>query len=286
MPTGPYATRMRNLVRASGEKRVVLDFWANDIRRTLTNDFIAMYLEHPESFTACHNVANTLVSKMGTGDLTELQRSRRDDFAPAVAGIRNGGYVMEIKFHADHSVCLVSRAGETHVEHFEAWAGAGTDLGSVAAYLFTKSVFDDYEDCRPTRGDAADALAGLAAGTDLAENVGTLTRCNAEACGIGHDPFNVTVKYKALRSINDWEQETKREIKAWTEKLSEVVYHADHDEPHKLRCRVCLKKKGRGRAHWWHCDDCEEVYCNHCAPVPEGRRGRRKGKRNHNLEQL
>lgn len=277
---GPYAQRLRQMIK-NQDHRVVLEFWANDIDFGIGGDPLTMmYLNGPPgNFTACHNVANTLVESLGTAPtITLVSTNNGHNFAPAVALVRNGGVVMEVKFHNDHSVCVISTAGDPNVEVLEAWAGAGADINSVDAYCFVRSVFEDHDDCRPTRGNAADALAGAAAGQNLAVNVGLLTRCVADACGINHNPFQLTVKYRALDNINTFALNAQNGINRYTARLSEAIYRQYLlGLAPSVRCRVCFREKPSWRitqGYWHHCtQNCAQVFCDTCGalrPRPVG----------------
>jgi|GEM_PF-3833084 len=278
---GEYAQRLRQMVKNT-EHRAVLEFWANDIDLNLGGDTLTMmYLNgRLGSFTACHNVANTLVEKAGTGAMTTLVNTNGDDFAPAVAAVRNGGCVMEVKFHDDHSVCILSRAGDGNVEILEAWAGAGVEHNSVDPYPFINSVFDHHDNCRPARNVAANALAQAAAGNNLAQAVGTLTRCVAGGCGIHHAPFKVTVKYRALDNINTFAMNTQTAVTTYTQQLSSLTYRElmgpANTNGTGVRCRVCFKAKPSWRliqGYWHHCESlgCRQVYCDGCGATTRPR---------------
>lgn len=273
---GPYAQRFREMIKNT-EHRTVLEFWANDVDLTFGDQMTMAYLNgRPGNFTACHNVASTLVDRLGAGGLTMLDSSRGDDFAPAVGLVRNGGCVMEVKFRNDHSVCVISRGGETHVEVLEAWAGAGVENNSADPYCFIRSVFEDHEDRRPTRGAAADAIAQAAAGNNLANSVGLLTRCQAGACGINGPNWKLTVKYRLLDNINTFRIAAQQSITMTTERLSEITYRTSMPVGTGVRCRVCFKKKPSWRIlqGWWHhCATCQQVFCDACGalrPRPPG----------------
>ena len=271
MTTGIYSQTLRNLIRHD-DQRVILEFWANDIALNLGNHIVLDYLARPGSMTACHNVASTLVQKAGTGTLTTL-RSDGADMSAAVNAVRNGGYVMEIKFHKDHSVCLFSTVADPDVEILEGWAGSGLRNRSVEPYMFIKSVYEHHDAGRIPKDDAADALQGAVSDQNLEENVGALTRCIATACGIEEMNFRVTVKYRALDNINAFQGTAKQEIKDYTARISAILYlewlqTRRSGATVTLRCRKCFKKMPVARGpeiKWHHCRLHHEVYCDTCA---------------------
>lgn len=266
MPVGAYSQRLRNAIRHT-DQRVILEFWGNDVQLDLGDWIVMGWVDKPGSMTACHNVADTLVVKAGTGGTTTVV-SGAHDMSGAVAAVRNGGYIMEIKFHKDHSVCLISTTADSQVEILEGWAGGGEALGSVEPYMFVKTVYEDHNGGRIPKGTAADALDGACQGNDLARNVGLLTRCIADACGISAHDFKVTVKYRQLDNINTFDLAAGQSIARYTREVSEIVYRNTMPGTSTgLRCRECFKKKPPWRitqGYWHHCATCREVHCDAC----------------------
>ena len=267
---GAYSQAMRAMM-LSDDHRDVLDLWANDCANAAADWIQLDYIRDPGSATACHNVANTLVDKAGTGALTTLV-SGVDAMAPSVANVLNGGFVMEIKFHDDHSVLLISTLADPNVEILEGWAGGGVGLGgNVIPYRFTRSVYEDHELGRKTKAIASNALHGAVTGVNLAQNVGRLTRCVAGACGIHHIPFRVTVKMKALAVFGTWQLTTQNEITAATTRLARVVYDDLMPSAHPvgLRCGRCFNKYVfmSIMKRWHSCAPCHLAYCQECGAL-------------------
>lgn len=263
---GPYTTRLRQLV-TNDHRKPLLEFYANGLDPLCPTHVLMNYLERAGSITACHNIAQTLLEEMGTGTLTV------DEENPVDVGnlITTGGYIMEIKFARDHSVCLISSVADPRVEILEGWAG-NDQAGNVTPYEFVTSVF--VTELRLTKANAAAALNLASTTNNLATrstNVGLLTRCVAGGCGIHKGDFAVTINYAPLKNIGTWylaAQTRIQEIKDQVELSSYMqnVYTPNTVITRGLICFRCTKRlTWRFWQGYWHvCTTCREVYCDSC----------------------